>query len=96
MNIDYEIWKQEQDLYQKRYKTMMGLLLEIIDMISGVETKIENIETNRRFKMIGKEMLIPGRIICGVCCADMGKSDKKEGDLGYDNCEEEYYQEDYP
>ncbi len=33
---------------------------------------------------------VPKRIICGICCADLGASDKPEGDLGYDGCEEPY------
>ncbi len=30
-----------------------------------------------------------GRIICAICCKDMGKSSKKEGELSYDGCEEQ-------
>jgi len=30
----------------------------------------------------------PNRTICGICSSDMGKSDKSEGDLSYDGCEE--------
>ena len=35
-----------------------------------------------------KEFKIPKRTICGICCADLGPSDKEEGDLSYDGCEE--------
>jgi len=31
------------------------------------------------------------RIICGICASDMGKSDKKEGELSYCGCEEREY-----
>lgn len=33
---------------------------------------------------------IPNRTVCGVCQADLGKSDEPEGELGYDGCEEPY------
>ena len=29
----------------------------------------------------------PGRVICGVCCADMGESQNPRGELSYDGCE---------
>jgi len=35
-----------------------------------------------------EEFKIPKRIICGICAADMGASEKEEGELGYDGCEE--------
>ena len=38
---------------------------------------------------------VPFRVLCGVCCADLGESDKPEGDLGYDGCEENNEIEDY-
>ena len=31
---------------------------------------------------------VEGRTLCGICCSDLGKSEKKEGDLSYDGCEE--------
>ena len=31
----------------------------------------------------------PKRVICGICYADMGESEKEEGELSYDGCEEE-------
>jgi len=30
----------------------------------------------------------PKKIICGICRADMGESEKEEGELSYDGCEE--------
>jgi hypothetical protein len=30
---------------------------------------------------------VKGRVVCGICAADLGKSDKPEGELGYDRCE---------
>lgn len=34
-----------------------------------------------------KEFKIPNRVICGICCADLGASDNPRGELGYDGCE---------
>ncbi|GAG28265.1 unnamed protein product, partial [marine sediment metagenome] len=34
-------------------------------------------------------MYVRGRVICGICCADMGTSNNAEGELSYDGCEEE-------
>lgn len=36
---------------------------------------------------------ISGRILCGICSRDMGKSKTPEGDLSYCNCEEGCYYE---
>ena len=33
---------------------------------------------------------VENRVICGICAGDLGASDKKEGELSYDGCEEDY------
>lgn len=35
-----------------------------------------------------REFKVPKRKICGICHADLGPSEKEEGELGYDGCED--------
>jgi len=36
-------------------------------------------------------LYVRNRITCGICCGDIGESQKKEGELSYDGCEEDSY-----
>jgi len=46
--------------------------------------------------MIKMEYKEPYKLICGICAGYIRKSDNPRGELGYDGCEEDLYQEDYP
>jgi len=39
------------------------------------------------FKEDLEELKERGRRICGICCSDMGPSNKKEGEISYCGCE---------